>query len=156
MPPQHGRTGNRHGVEPLNDTPLLIQKQAVSRIGYTACDRNQQDAGQQVVHIVICTGSDCAAEHIDEQQHHRNRSDADRDDGVHAPQNMAHGTPKHHAHVAEKMVFCRFHLNSLLFADDCEENFFQCRLFFNILHLGRREQLFQFLKRAARNNPALM
>ena len=107
MPPQHGGTCNRHGVEPLEYAPLHIHKQAVSRIGYAACNRNQQDAGQQVIHIVIRAGLNCAAEHIDEQQHHRNRHDGDRDDGVHAAENMAHGTSKHNAHIAEKVILYR-------------------------------------------------
>ncbi len=154
MPPQHGGTRNRHGVEPFEDAPLHIHKQAVSRIGYTACNRNQQDAGQQVIHIVIRAGLNCAAKHIDEQQHKRNRHDGDRDDGVHAAENMAHGTSKHNAHVAEK-VFIHCYL-FLLFTDDCEEYLLQCRLFFHILHLCGREQLFQFRERAVGDNPALM
>src|SRR5664280_2608321 len=44
----------------------------------------------------------------------------------------------------------------LLLADDCEEDLLQAWLFFNILHLCGREQLFQICKRAVRNNPALM
>jgi len=84
VPSQHRGTRIRHGVEPLNDAPLLIHKQAVSRVGYSAFNRNQQDAGQQIIHIVIRTGLDCAAKHIDKQQHHRNRCDTDRNNGVHA------------------------------------------------------------------------
>ncbi len=81
MPPQHGGSGNRHGVEPLEYAALHIQKQAVGRIGYSACNRNQQDAGQLVIHIVFRAGSDCVAEHIDEQQHKRDGHDGNLDDG---------------------------------------------------------------------------
>ena len=123
MPPQYGGTRNRHRVEPLYNAPLLIQEQTVSCIGYTACNRNQQDTGQQIVHIVIRTGLDCAAKHIDKQQHHCNRSDADRNDGVHAAENMAHRTSEHNPHIAEKVFLYRFHLHTLLIADDCEEDF---------------------------------
>src|SRR5688572_1542690 len=109
MPPQWGRTRNRHGVEPFEDATLHIHKQTVRRIGDATCNRNQQDARQQIIYIVIRAGLNCAAEHIDKQQHKRNRHDSDRDDGVHAAKNMAHGASKHNAHIAEKVFLDRFH-----------------------------------------------
>ncbi|MNK61699.1 hypothetical protein D3C87_808620 [compost metagenome] len=138
-------------MEPLNDAPLLIQKQAVGDIGHPAGNGHKQYAGQQVVHVVIRTSSDGATKHIDEQQHHRDRSDADREDGVNAAENMAHGTSEHNTHITEKVIFCSFHLNGLLFADDCEEYFLKRRLFFNILHLGLREPLLQLHERPSSN-----
>src|SRR5664280_324806 len=44
----------------------------------------------------------------------------------------------------------------LLLADDCEKDLLQAWLFFNILHLCGREQLFQVCERAIGDNPALM
>ena len=109
MPPERSRTRYRHGVEPVEDATLHIHKQTISRIGYAACNRNQQDAGQQIINIVTRSGLNGAAEHIDKQQHHRDRHDSDRNDGIHAAENMAHGTSEHDAHVAEKVLFCCFH-----------------------------------------------
>jgi len=53
--------------------------------------------------LVIRTGLNHATKHIDEQQH-RYRSDGDRDDGIYASKNMAHGTSKHNVKIAEKSV----------------------------------------------------
>ncbi|MNN45910.1 hypothetical protein D3C81_1602660 [compost metagenome] len=100
MPPQHGGAGNRHRVEAFNDAPLLILKQAVRRIGDAACHGNQENSGQQVIHIVLRPALDGAAQNIYKQQHHGNRSNTNREDGVHTPHNMAHGAPEHNAHIA--------------------------------------------------------
>ncbi|MNI68036.1 hypothetical protein D3C73_1237030 [compost metagenome] len=109
MTPQHSGTGNRHGSEALNDATLFIHKQAVSHVGHSAGYRHKQYAWQQVVYIVICPCLNCAAKHIDEQQQHCNWSETNREDGVHTAEDMAHRTAKHHAHIADKMIFCRLH-----------------------------------------------
>lgn len=82
MSSQNSGTRNRHGVEPLEYALLHIDKQMVGRIGYNACNSDQQGTGQQVIHIVIRAGLNRAAKHIDKQQHKRNRHYGDRDDGV--------------------------------------------------------------------------
>src|ERR1700694_5938765 len=107
MPPEHGRAGDRHLVEPLEDAALQVVEQAEGGIGDAAGDRDEQDAGHQVVHIVVGACLDGAAEHVDEQQHDGDRRDRDCDDGVHAARDVSHGTPEHHAGVAEEMgVHC--------------------------------------------------
>src|ERR1700730_15751427 len=113
MPPQHGRTGDRHRVEPLEDAALQVVEQAESGIGDAAGDRDEQDAGHEVVHIVVGASLDSAAEHVDEQQHDGDRSDRHRDDGVHAARYVSQGTPEHHARVAEEMGVHRCSLLSL-------------------------------------------
>ncbi|MPM78647.1 hypothetical protein SDC9_125658 [bioreactor metagenome] len=156
MPPQHGRTRNRHGVEPFKDASLHIHKQTESRIGDSARNRHQQNAGQQVVHIVIRAGLNGTAKHIDKQQHKRNRHDGDRDNGVHASKYMTHGTREHNSYIADDVFLCRFHLLFLLLPDDCEKYFFQCGLLFNVFNLCGRKKLYQLRERAAHDNPALM
>jgi len=103
MPPQHGRAGDRHRVEPLEDAALQVVEQAEGGIGDAAGDRDEQDAGQQVVHIVVGACLDGAAEHVDEQQQEGDRHDRHRDDGVHAACDVSQGTPEHHTRVAEEM-----------------------------------------------------
>src|SRR5262249_3995443 len=79
-----------------------------------------------------------------------------------------HGTTKHHAHIAEKVVLYRFHflgtrdlsryfhLLYLLFANNGQKDFLQGRLFFHIFHLSRWKQLFELHERAAGDDRALM
>ena len=55
--------------------------------------RDEQDAGQQVVHVRIRAGVDRAAEHVDEQQQEGDRHDRGRDDGVRAARDVAQRSP---------------------------------------------------------------
>ena len=43
--PQHARTGDRHGLEPLEDAALEVQEQPVRRVGDARRDGDQQDPG---------------------------------------------------------------------------------------------------------------
>ena len=51
--PQHARSGDRHGVEALEDAALQVVEQAVRRVGDAGRDGDEQDAGQQVVDVVL-------------------------------------------------------------------------------------------------------
>ena len=65
--------------------PLFMSsEEPVRGVGDARRDRDQQDAGQQVVHVLVRPGVDRAAEHVDEQQHDGDRHDRGRDDGVQA------------------------------------------------------------------------
>ena len=103
VPPQHGRAGDRHRVEPVEDAALQIGEEPVGGVRDAAGDRDQQDAGQQVVDVVVGACLDGAAEHVDEQQHEGDRHDRRRDDGVQAARDVAHGAPEHDARVAEEV-----------------------------------------------------
>src|SRR6185437_1617412 len=107
MPPQRGRAGDRHRVEPLEDAALQVVEQAEGGIGEAAGDRDEQDAGHQVVHIVAGACVNGAAEYVDEQQHEGDRHDRHRDDGVHAARDVSQGTSEHHARIAEEMCVHR-------------------------------------------------
>src|SRR3984893_11665282 len=107
MPPEDGRAGDRHRMDPLEDAALQVVEQAVGGIGDAAGDRYDQDAWQQVVHIVVGACMDGAAEHVDEQQHEGDRHDRHRDDGVHAARDVWEGTPEHHPRVVEEMCVHR-------------------------------------------------
>src|SRR6185369_3623788 len=55
----------------------------------------------QIVDVVVGARLDGATEHIDEQQHERDRHDRDGDDGVHAACDMSQRPPEHDAGVGE-------------------------------------------------------
>ena len=89
--PQHGRPCDRHGLESLEDAALHVQEEPECGVGDARRDRDEQDAGQQVVHVRVRPGVDRAAEHVDEQQHEGDRHDRGRDDGVQAARDVAQG-----------------------------------------------------------------
>ena len=95
VPPQHRRPRDRHGVEPFEDAALHVVEQPEAGVGDAAGDRDEQDAGHQVVGVVAGAGLDGAAEHVAEQQHERDRHDRDGDDGVHAAGDVPDGTAEH-------------------------------------------------------------
>src|SRR5689334_12431175 len=113
MAPQHGRASDRHRMEPLENAALQVVEQPEGGVGNAAGDRDEQDAGHQVVHIVVRARLDSAAEHVDEQQHEGDRHDRHRDDGVHAARDVPQGTPEHHIRVAEEMRIHRCSCMSL-------------------------------------------
>ena len=51
--PQNGRAGDRHRLEALEDAGLQIREEPECGVGDARGNRDQQDAGQQVVHIRI-------------------------------------------------------------------------------------------------------
>src|SRR5262245_31395374 len=103
MAPQHGRAGDRHRMEALEDAALHILEEPVGGVGDARSNRDEQDTGQQVVYIRTGPCVDCAAEHVDEQEHEGDRHDRGRDDGVHAARDMSQSASEHHACVAEEM-----------------------------------------------------
>ena len=67
-------------------------------------DRDQQDAGQQVVDVVVGAGLDRAAEHVHEQQHQRDRGDRGGDDRVGAADDVAQRAPGQDGRVGEEVL----------------------------------------------------
>nr|WP_281396861.1 hypothetical protein [Mesorhizobium silamurunense] len=76
MRPQHRRPSDRHGLEPLEDTALHVNEEPECGVGGARSNRDEQNAGQLVIHVRIRTRVDRAAEDVDEQQHHGDRHDA--------------------------------------------------------------------------------
>src|SRR4030042_1517362 len=103
MAPQNGGVSDWHGVEPFEYPLLDIQEEPVRRVRDATGDGDQKDAWQQVVHVVVRPRLDRAAEHVYEQQHEQDRHEGDLDDGIHAAEDVPHGTPQQHAHVTEKV-----------------------------------------------------
>jgi predicted ATPase/DNA-binding SARP family transcriptional activator len=93
--PQHAGARDRQGLEPLEDSGLQVREEPERRVGDAGRDRDQQDSWQQVVDVMPgpLPGVDRAAEHVPEQQHEGDRRDRDRDDGVRAARDVAHGPP---------------------------------------------------------------
>jgi len=100
--PQHGRPCDRHGLESLEDAALHVQEEPECGVGDTRRDRDEQNAGQHVVHIRIRPCVDRAAEHVNEQQHHGDRHDRGRDDGVRAARDVAQGSSQQDGGIAEE------------------------------------------------------
>ena len=111
MRPEHARPCDRHGLEAFEDPALHVQEEPQCGVGDARPDRDEQDAGQQVVHIRIRPGVDRAAEHVDEQQHDGDRRDHGRDDRVRAARDVAQGSSRQDGGVAEEV---RGHRSSLL------------------------------------------
>src|SRR5215469_2010784 len=110
MRPQHGRPCDRHGLESLEDAALHIQEEPESGVGDTRGNRDEQNPGEQVVHIAARTSVDRATEHIDEQQHEGDRHDRGRDDGVQAARDVTQGSSQQDGGVAEEMRGHRYSL----------------------------------------------
>ena len=83
------RPRDRHGLEPLEDAALHVHEEPEGGVGDARGDRDEQDAGQQVVHVRFRPGVDRAAEDVDEQQHEGDRRDRGGDDGVQAARDVA-------------------------------------------------------------------
>ena len=89
--PQDGRPRDRHGLEALEQAALHVHEQAEGGVGDARRDGDEQDAGEQVVHVRVRTRVHRAAEHVDEQQHERDRHDRRGDDGVGAAGDVTQG-----------------------------------------------------------------
>jgi predicted ATPase/DNA-binding SARP family transcriptional activator len=163
--PQHAGAPDRQRLESLEDSGLQVREEPERGVGDAGRDRDQQDSGQQVVDVRPGPrpGVDRAAEHVPEQQHEGDRRDRDRDDGVRAARDVAHGPPEQDGGVAEEV---RAHRGSLAVravgagraagAGDGEEDVFEARLLLDVGDLGRREELFQFGEGAVGDDPPLM
>ncbi|MPM41627.1 hypothetical protein SDC9_88282 [bioreactor metagenome] len=148
MTPQDGRAFDGHGVKPLENAALYIHKQPVSGVGYAAGNGHQQNSRQHVADIVdvfVHAGHDGTAEYVDEEKHHGDRHNCDRDNRIRTSQNMTHGAHEQGAGIA-------FHLDSLLLLGDCEKDILKGRLLFNVFDFHGREQLFQFFERSVCND----
>src|SRR5262249_37558059 len=86
------------------------QEEPESGVGDARGNRDEQDAGEQVVHIAARPGVDRATEHIDEQQHEGDRHDRGRDDGVQAARDVTQGSSQQDGGVAEEMRGHRYSL----------------------------------------------
>ncbi len=69
---------------------LQIEEQTIRRVRDPRGDRDEQDAGEHVVDVRLAGARrDGAAEHVDEQEHERDRSHRRREDRVGAAQDVA-------------------------------------------------------------------
>lgn len=163
MCPQHTRPCDRHGLESLEDPTLHVGEQPVRGVGDARRDRDEQDAGQHVVHVRNRPCVDRAAEHVDEHQHHGDRRDDGRDDGVHAACDMAQGPPRENSGVAEEvrghpcpLVVRAGGVALAVAADDREEDLLEGRLLLDVLDRGGREEPLELGEGAVHDDPTLV
>ena len=156
MRPEDGRSGDRHGVEPLEDAALHVEEQPERGVGDARGNGHDQDAGQQVVHIGDRPGVDRAAEDVDEQQHEGDRHDRRRDDRVRAARDVAQGPSQQDGGVTEEVLGHGDSLLTVSRADEGEEDVFEGRLLLDVLDLGGRQQQFQLGEGAVHDDPTLV
>src|SRR5262245_39404725 len=103
MPPQRRGADDRHRMEAVEDAALQVQEEPVGGVGDARGNRDEQDAGQQVVDIGPRPGLDGAAEDVDEEQQEGDRHEGGGDDGVGAARDVAQGASEHHEGVAQEL-----------------------------------------------------
>ena len=170
--PEHARPGDRHGLEAFEDAALQVEEQPVRGVGDAGRDRDEQDAGEHVVDVrLVGSGVDRAAEHVDEQQHQRDRGDRGGDDRVGAAEDVAQRAAGEDAGVAEDVgghrssfpAVTRASVRSVVggvglagVADEGEEDVLEGGLLLDVLDLGGREELLELGEGAVLDDRALV
>jgi hypothetical protein len=105
LPAQHGRGRHGHGPEAADDAFLEVGAETDGGVGDAADHRQDHDPGGDEVDVLDRAGllADCAAEHVVEQEQHRDRHQDDGDDRVDAAGGVTEASLRHRPGVSERV-----------------------------------------------------